>query len=233
MKQYAIIGLSNFGKFMLEELIKIDCEILVIDKKRELIEAIKDKVNSAFIADAINEETIQRLVPKTIDAAIIDLGDNIEVSILVTNYLKKMGVNRIVAKAESSQHGEILDIIGANTVVFPNREAAKRLVPMIFSDAVFGYFPIGDDLVIAEVIIPKKLAGKSVIDIDLRRESGLNIIALKKEDGYQQFVSGDHIIQEDEILLVSGSPDDISRFSGDKLPEIENRKKRNGLKSFF
>ena len=132
-----------------------------------------------------------------------------------------------------SVDGEILDIIGANTVVFPNREAAKRLVPMIFSDAVFGYFPIGDDLVIAEVIIPKKLAGKSVIDIDLRRESGLNIIALKKEDGYQQFVSGDHIIQEDEILLVSGSPDDISRFSGDKLPEIENRKKRNGLKSFF
>ncbi|NQT61242.1 MAG: TrkA family potassium uptake protein [Bacteroidetes bacterium] len=233
MKQYAIIGLSNFGKFMLDELSKLDCEILVVDKKRELIEAIKDRVTSAFIADAMNEETIKRLIPETIDAAIIDLGDSIEVSILVTNYLKKMGVKRIVAKAESSQHGEILDIIGADTVVFPNREAAKRLVPMIFSDAVFGYFPIGDDLVIAEVIIHIKMAGKSVVDVDLRRQSGLNIIALKKENGYHQFVSGDHVIQEDEILLVSGSPADIAKFSGDKLTEQDDKKKGSGLKLFF
>jgi trk system potassium uptake protein len=233
MKQYAIIGLSNFGKFMLDELSKLDCEILVVDKKRELIEAIKDRVTSAFIADAMNEETIKRLIPETIDAAIVDLGDSLEVSILVTNYLKKMGVKRIVAKAESSQHGEILDIIGADTVVFPNREAAKRLVPMIFSDAVFGYFPIGDDLVIAEVIIHKKMAGKSVIDVDLRRQSGLNIIALKKGDRYEQVVSGDHILKEDEILLVSGSPADIEKFSGDKLTEGDNKKKGNGLKLFF
>jgi trk/ktr system potassium uptake protein len=233
MKQYAIIGLSNFGKFMLDELSKLDCEILVVDKKRELIEAIKDRVTSAFIADAMNEETIKRLIPETIDAAIVDLGDSLEVSILVTNYLKKMGVKRIVAKAESSQHGEILDIIGADTVVFPNREAAKRLVPMIFSDAVFGYFPIGDDLVIAEVIIHKKMAGKSVIDVDLRKQSGLNIIALKKGDGYQQFVSGDHVLEEDEILLVSGSPAAIEKFSGDKLTEEDNKKKGKGLKLFF
>ncbi len=233
MKQYAIIGLSNFGKFMLDELSKLDCEILVVDKKRELIEAIKDRVTSAFIADAMNEETIKRLIPETIDAAIIDLGDSLEVSILVTNYLKKMGVKRIVAKAESAQHGEILDIIGADTVVFPNREAAKRLVPMIFSDAVFGYFPIGDDLVIAEVMIHKKMAGKSVIDVDLRKQSGLNIIALKKDDRYQQVVSGDHVLEEDEILLVSGSPADIEKFSGDKLTESDNKKKGNGLKLFF
>ena len=233
MKQYAIIGLSSFGKFMLDELSNLDCEILVIDKKRELIEAIKDRVTSAFIADAINEETIKRLVPETIDAAIIDLGDSIEVSILVTNYLKKMGVKRIIAKAESSQHGEILDIIGADTVVFPNREAAKRLVPMIFSDAVFGYFPIGDDLVIAEVMIHKEMAGKTMIDVDLRRKSGLNIIALKKESGYHQFVSGDHILEEGEILLVSGSPADVAKYSGDKLTEADHKKKGNGLKLFF
>jgi len=91
MRQYAIIGVSKFGLYMLEELLKVDCEILVIDKKKELVESLKDKVTTAYIADAINEETIGRLVPETIDAAIIDLGDRIEVSILVTNYVKKLG----------------------------------------------------------------------------------------------------------------------------------------------
>ena len=166
MKQYAIIGMSNFGKSMLDELTKIDCEILVIDKDRELVESLKDRVDSAFIADAINEETIQRLIPNTIDAAIVDLGDRIEVSILVTNYLKKMGVKKIIAKAESNEHGEILQIIGADHVVFPNKEAAKRLAPMILSDALFNYFPIGEDLVIAEVRMPDKYADNTIIEAD-------------------------------------------------------------------
>ncbi len=233
MKQFAIIGLSNFGKFMLDEFLGIDCEILVIDKSRELIESIKDKTTNAFIADAINEETINKLIPPNIDAAIIDLGDSIEVSILVTNYLKKMGVKRIVAKAESPQHGEILDIIGADLVVFPNREAAKRLAPMIFSDALFGYFPLGDDLVIAEVQLQKKLAGKTIIEADLRKNSGLNVIALKREGKYQHFVSGDTVLEEGEILLVSGRPDDIEKYSGDHIFENHDKRRGKSMKLFF
>ncbi len=225
--------MSNFGKFMLDEFENYDCEILVIDKKRELVESIKDRVTSAYIADAMNEETINRLVPESIDAAIIDLGDSIEVSILVANYLKKMGVKQLIAKAESAQHGEILEIIGVDIVVFPNREAAKRLAPMIASDALFGYFPIAEDLIIAQVKAPAKLAGRTVVEADLRRKSGLNIIALKHNESYQHLVSGDYTFTEGEILLVSGSPDDIARFTGDKLPEKEGKRKGNGLKRFF
>ena len=112
MKQFAIIGLDTFGKRILEELIETGSEILIIDKDRDVIEYYKDKVTSAFIADALNEEIIRKLIPDTIDAAIIDLGDAVEVSILVTNYLKKIGVKEIVAKAESNEHGEILTLVG-------------------------------------------------------------------------------------------------------------------------
>lgn len=232
MKQYAIIGMSNFGRFMLEEFEKIDCELLVIDKKRELIETIKERVTSAFIADAINEETINRLIPDTIDAAIIDLGESIEVSILVTNYLKKMGIRQVVAKAESAQHGEILDIIGADVVVFPNREAAKRLAPMIISDAIFAYFPIGEDLVIAEISVPEYLEGKTVIEADLRKTSGINIIARKENNSYQQFITGDYTFTTGEIMLVSGSPANIEIFTGIKIGSREE-KKGKGLHLFF
>lgn len=233
MKQYAIIGMSAFGRFMLDELSGFDCEILVIDKKRELIEAVKDRVTSAYIADAINEETIQRLVPKTIDAAIVDLGDRMEVSVLVTNYLKKMGVGNIIAKAESKEHGEILEIIGANHIIFPNREAAKRMAPMILSDVLFNYFPIGDDLVIAEVQIPPQYANKSIVEADLRRNAGVNIIALKREDGYHQFINRDYVLDEEEVVLVACSPEALSRFSGTSGGESDQKKRGAGIMNIF
>lgn len=233
MRQYAIIGISKFGRFMLDELAKVDCEILVIDKKRELIEAIKDRVTSSYIADAINEETINRLIPKTIDAAIVDLGDRLEVSLLVTNYLKKMGIKKIIAKAESSEHGEILEIIGATHVVFPNREAAKRMAPMIVSDSLFNYFPIGDDLVIAEVAIPAQYAGKTIVEADLRRNAGVNIIALKRDDGYHQFINRDYTLDAEEVVLVACAPEDLTRFSGVELTDQESRKRGMGLMNLF
>ncbi|MBE3065255.1 MAG: TrkA family potassium uptake protein, partial [Spirochaetes bacterium] len=103
MKQFAIIGIGRFSRRMLEELADAGCEILLIDKDREVVDLYKDKVAATFIADVISEEVINKLVPASVDAAIVDLGDNLEASILATNYLKKLGVGRIITKAESEQ----------------------------------------------------------------------------------------------------------------------------------
>ncbi|MGM0432389.1 MAG: potassium channel family protein [Spirochaetota bacterium] len=232
-RQYAIIGVSKFGLYMLDELSKVECEILVIDKKKELIETLKDRVTSSYIADAINEETIRRLVPKTIDAAIIDLGDRVEVSILVTNYVKKLGVKTIVARAESKEHGEILELIGATHVVFPNQEAAKRVAPIILSKGLFAYFPLSDDLVIAEVEIPKEFAGKTLIESDLRNKAGVTIIALKRDDGYHQFVNREYRLDEGEVVLISCSPNNLSTFTGIALTEEQKKKPANKRVNLF
>ncbi len=218
MKQFAIIGMSSFGQRMLEELSQLECEILIVDKDKDVIEALKDKVASAFIADAMSEETIKKLIPATIDAAIIDLGDRIEVSILVTNYLKKMGVANIIAYAETDEHGEILEIVGATHVVFPNREAAKRITPMLVSSLIFNYMPIGDGLVIAEVEVPSKFFGMTLIEANLRRTHGLNVVAIRNESGQGEykFFSPEYRLQPKDILLVVGSEENIYGFSGQK-----------------
>ena len=217
MMQFAIIGMSSFGQRMLEELSVLDCEILIEDKDRAVIEALKDKVSSAYIADGINEETIKRLVPPTIDAAIIDLGGRTEVSILVTNYLKKMGISNIIAKAETDEHGEILDIVGATHVVFPNREAAKRITPMLGSSLIFNYMPISNGLVIAEVKAPAKMYGMTLIEADLRRTQGLNVVAIRKgADGEYEFFSPEYKLQPNDILLVVGEEDNLYSFSGQR-----------------
>ena len=127
---------------MLEELLEYDVEIMILDRDSNAIDAYKDLVSAAYVVDIIREETILELIPDSVDAVIIDLGKHLEASILVTNYLKKHGVQRIVAKAETDQHGEILDIVGATDIVFPNREAAKRITLPLLTSSLFNFVPI-------------------------------------------------------------------------------------------
>ena len=213
MKQFAIIGLDSFGLWVLEELLAVDVEVLIVDKDETVISQYKNQVQAAYVADAIKEETIRKIIPEDIDAAIIDLGDRTEVSILVANYLKKMGVRRIIAKAETDEHGEILRLVGATDVVFPNREAAKRIMPPLLSDAMFTYMPISDLLVMAEVRFPARLAGQTLREANLRAAEGLNVVAVKSGGaGEFIFVSPDYRITVEDTFLVVGSNEDMANF---------------------
>jgi trk system potassium uptake protein len=231
MKQFAIIGLSSFGIRLLEEFLQIDVEVLVVDKDREVIEQYKDRVSAAYIADVIKEETIKKIVPADIDAAIVDLGEKHEVSILVVNYLKKLGIKTIIAKAETNEHGEILELIGATRVVYPDREAANRIAPVLASSALFNFLPISKGLVIAEVRTPKHFVGKSLIEADIRRKFKLNVIALTQEkDMDYEFVSPEHRLKDDDLLLLVGKEEDIALFSGAAISGVSKRKKSlNGI----
>ena len=160
----------------------------------------------------------------------MDLGDNREVSILVTNYLKKIGVAKIIAKAETDEHGEILEIVGANHVIFPNREAAKRLTPMIAFSRLFNYLPISNGLIIAEIKVPEKHIGMTLIEADFRKAYRFNVIAIRKvddeESGYQ-FFDPDYRLQGNDILLVAGNEGDLSVLIGDA--PVRRRKGLNRL----
>ena len=230
MKQFAIIGVSTFGKRVLDELVEVDCEILLIDKRSELIDLYKDRVTSAYIADVINEETINKLIPVDIDAVIVDLGDNIEASILVTKYLKNKLIKNIVVKAETDQHGEILKIVGADHVVFPYREAAIRVIPMLVSSLLFNYMAIGNGLVMAEIRVPESFIGQSLIEANIRAKRGINVVAIRNEDTGDSFdfFSPEVRLQIGDVLLVVGKEQDVTSFGEAGLPE-----RKKGLGNFF
>lgn len=229
MKQYAVIGVSSFGRRILEELILLDCEIILIDKDPELIDYYKNEVTAAYIANVINEETVTRLIPPDIDAVVIDLGDKIEASILVTQYLGKLGVSNIIVKAETDQHGEILNIVGADHVVFPNLEAARRVTPLLVSDILFTYLPISGGLVMAETGVPENLAGNTLMETDVRRTRGINVVAFRKGgQGEYQFFVPEYRLQAEDVLLIVGREEDVSEFTGKKVNE-----KRKGVADLF
>jgi len=214
-KQLAIIGLSSFTGRILEQLENTECEILLIDKDPETINTYKERVHRSFIADVLNEATIKQLIPRDIDAVIVDPGDRIEVSILVTNYLKKMGIKKIFVRAETDEHGEILSLLGAEHIVYPNREAAIRLAPLMLSSHLLSYMPLSPEMVLAEVKAPGSIVGMKLMEARIRDEKHLNVVGLRgstTENGYK-FVSPDYIFQSDDILLIAGAEKDVMKFS--------------------
>jgi trk/ktr system potassium uptake protein len=214
MKQFAIIGLANFGLHVLEEMLAMHVEVLIVDKDEQVVAQYRNQVAAAYVADAIKEETIQKIIPPDIDAAVIDLGDRIEASILVANYLKKMGVKRIVAKAETDEHGEILGLVGVTDVILPNREAAKRIMPPLLSESMFSYMPISEQLVMAEVNFPAEYIGKTVVDADIRSGLGLNVVAVRPGGrGEFVFMTPDYQFTAEDRFLVVGSNERVGAVS--------------------
>lgn len=200
----------------------MDAEVLIIDKDRAVIDEYRDSPVNAVALDAVNEESLRRILPKTVDAVVIDLGGNIEASILVTSYCRKMEIAQIIVKAETEGHAEILDLVGATKIVFPNKEAAKRITPLMVSSALLNYLPVSGSLVIAEMAIPGGLVGKTLSEADLRRKHELNLISVK--NGAQEeygFVSPDYAFRNGDIGLFSGTEKAFDAFAGSeaRLPE--------------
>ncbi len=204
MKQFAIIGLGAFGLRMLEELLVITNEIIIIDKDKDIIDKYKDLAKAAYITDAINEAALVKIIPPEIDAVIVDLGGKIEVSIMTTNYLKKMGIKDIIVKAQTDEHGEVLAMVGATRVIFPDQEAAKRIAPMLASS---------------------NCIGKTLLDANLRKLFHLNVVAMRKLDMEEFFFINDpsYVFVDEDVLLVAGDENSINKFSRNP----EKAKKQN------
>ncbi len=224
MKQFAIIGLGNFGVRVLEEMVQLNVEVMVIDRDSELIEEYKDRVAAAYVVDAIKEDLIRKVIPDTIDAAIVDLGHTTEASILCTNYLAKMGISKVIAKAETDQHGEILRIVGATDVVYPNREAARRITLPLLATSLSSYFPISKGMVIAELSLPSHLHGKTIVEADLRQKHRLNIVAVRHgAESEYRFVDPGHKIHSLDTMLVVGTEADIAKIAGPEDTRVRRK----------
>lgn len=226
MRQYAFIGLGKLGMSMLERISKVTDQIVVVDQNPALIDRVKDLVKTAYVADATEAGALERILPETLDVAVVDMGDNIEAALLVTHSLKKHGVVEIIVKADSDERSEILSIVGATRVVRSDREASARIVPLVLSSSLYNFIPIGGDLVMAEVCVPSDLPGKTLVEADLRRRAGVNVVAIRSKDStaYRNF-ERDYRLVESDLLLVAGNEVDVFAFSG--VPQAMTPRKKS------
>ena len=216
MKQVCIIGLSQFGTHLALELVKLGCQVLVIDHNEKRINAVRDDVQRAMIGDARSYEMLESVIPDTIDQAVISMGRNtIEPSILCALHLKQIGVTNIISTARNDDHAQILRSVGATEIIFPLRESAGRISRRIANPSLRDMFPLSGDYRIMEIVAPEKIHRKSLAEARLREEYDLLVIAVKKVDAveFSFLPRGDTIIKPGETLMVLGRELELVRFS--------------------
>jgi trk system potassium uptake protein TrkA len=214
MRSFAVIGVSSFGYYVCRYLVERGCYVLAIDNDEAKINRIKEIVPKAVIADATDKEALEKLGLSDFDAVIVSLGDRIDASILVTLYLRQLGVKEIIAKAITEDHGKILDLIGATTVLFPEKDSAYRLARSLDSAAVLDYIPLTPGISIVEMAAPMSFLGKTLAELDLRRRFNVQVVMIKQliPDKVTVIPSGDHVIKDSDVLVLLGKDEDLKRL---------------------
>lgn len=211
-KQFAVIGLGRFGGSICRTLSELGAEVLAIDNDEDRVNEFTPIATHAVIADSTDESVLKSLGLRNFDHVIVAIGDNIQASILSTLMLKELGVKKVTAKAQNDYHEKVLRKIGADYVIHPERDMGARIARNITSSSVLDYLELSDKHSLIEVVAGKKMHGKSLIDLDVRANFGVNIVAIKEEGHINVSPRADQVIKNGDILIVIGADEDIDRF---------------------
>ncbi|KJR45444.1 Trk system potassium uptake protein TrkA [Desulfosporosinus sp. I2] len=214
-KQFVVIGLGRFGTSVARTLSTLGHDVLALDKNEHAVHAIMHDVTQAVQADGREEETLRTLGVRNFDVAIVSMGDDLEANILITLMLKEMGIPVVVAKAQSLQHGKVLEKIGADKIIYPEQDMGIRLAHNLIRSNVMDFIELSPDYSIYEIGAPSHFLNKTLGKVDLRANYGINVMAIKKKGGHIMVAPGaEDIIEENDILVIVASKKALS-----KLPE--------------
>lgn len=210
--RFAVIGLGSFGSYLARTLYEKGHEVLVIDKDKEKVEEAKDFSTQAVWMDSADKESLQALGIQDVDVVVVSLGPEMEHSILTVLYLHELGVNRILAKALSPDHGKILEAIGATEVIYPERDMAVRLAQRLSSRNVLEYLPLAENISIQEIVPPEAFIGKKLRDLDLTNRYRVQVIAVRQlvPDRLIFIPGADFVIKDSDVLVVMGEEENIA-----------------------
>ena len=212
MKQVAVIGLGRFGMSVLKNLSNNGCELLAVDIDEKQVHLASGLANYAVQADATDESTIRSLGLRNFDYVVVAIGTDIQASVIITLVLKEMGVAKVIAKAQSDIHGKILQKAGADRVIYPERDMGARLAKSILSSNIVDYIELSPEYSIVELSVPYFFVGKSLEELNVRAQYGVNIIAMKKGTTIVVSPKADDFLEKDDIMVVVGKNSDLSKL---------------------
>lgn len=211
-KQFAIIGLGRFGGSLAKTLARLGAEVLAVDIDCEKVRAIAPVVTEAVEADGTSEAVLSELGVKNFDVVIVAMS-GFEASLLVTLYLKQSGVKQVVVKAASDVHGKILESVGADTVVFPEKDMGQRLAYSLVSGSVIDYIELSEEYGVIEIVVKEALVGRTLRNLNLRNKMGLNIVAIKRRNHVNIYINPDEPLQEGDVMVAIGPNDGVKHLN--------------------
>lgn len=226
MKQFAVIGLGKFGMKVALTLAEKGGQVLVVDEDIRKVEEIKDQVAQAVCLDSTDEDAMRAAGLEDVDAAVVGAGENLELSILTTAILKKLGVPHIIARAVSDIHAQILERVGATRVINVEEQMGEQVARSIIAPEIHEQFALATGHSLAEVVPRPEFIGQTIGKINFRQQYGVNIIAIQKrlpvvtsegKNSFQILINDlpkpTDEIEDNDVLVVVGSDENIERLA--------------------
>ncbi|MFZ5649230.1 MAG: potassium channel family protein [Bacillota bacterium] len=207
MKQFAVIGLGRFGSSLANTLVKMGHEVLAIDSDEKKVEELAQVVTQAVQADALEDSSLKSLGIRNFDVVVVAIGQDIQSNILVTLMLKEMGVKKVVAKASTELQGKVLQKIGADVVVFPERDMGERVARWLVSKNIIDMINVSPDYSLVELSAPSEIVGKTLLESALRKRYGITLLAIRRGNDFIISPGARQVIDQGDILIVIGSND--------------------------
>lgn len=212
-KRICVAGLGQFG-LHLARILATDCEVLALDARQNVVNAVADDVQRALVLDLRDYNSLASVVNADFDEAIVCLGKSMEASILCTLHLRKIGVRVVRSKAVSDDHAAILKAVGASEVIFPEREIASRIAAQIVNPNLLDFVPVGGDYRVIELMPPESFCKKTLRELDVRNTYGIFVIAIKEliPPRFVLLPRPDFTIKATDILVVIGKNEDLAKL---------------------
>lgn len=226
MRRFLVIGLGRFGSALAEALAQAGGEIIAVDERMELVEAVKDKVAYAAQLDSMEIESIKAIGAKDVDVAIIAIGEDFEASVLTTAILKELGVKEIIARASTDREKKILELVGATKAISIEAEMGKQLARALVAPSVLEYIELSEGYSMIQWEVDDRFVGKSLAEAGLLSKWGLNLVGTRQrvatgsKEGKPQVVERmelvprpDYVFQKGDVLVLVGQQKDLESFT--------------------
>ena len=209
-----MIGPGNFGSYLALTLTKFGHTVIAVYKNPDRVQAVGRELAKAVEADVAKKDVLKAIGLDTADLALVSLGNGIDLSTLATLYIKELGVEEIWVKVVSEDHAEVMRLIGANRTIFPEKEMAERLARSLHHPNIVERVSIAEDFGILEYTLPDSFAGKSLIDLDLRRNYKVNVVAMHAAGASEASLNPDPTqpLAKGDILFILGLLEDLENL---------------------
>lgn len=220
-KQFVVIGLGRFGSSVAKTLYALGNDVLAIDSDEITVQEISDSVTHAVQLDATDENALRSLGIKNFDVAVITIGSNIQSSVMVALLVKELGVKLLIAKAHNDLHAKVLYKVGVDKVVLPEKDMGVRVAHNLVSTNLLDYIELSPDYSIAEIITPNKWHWKSLKELNIRANYGVNIMAIKRNKEVNASPTAEDVIEPGDIVVAIGGASELIKIENMLTIKVE------------
>jgi trk/ktr system potassium uptake protein len=213
MKSILIIGIGAFGRHLTEKMVDLKNDVMIVDRNETIIDDMSTIVTDAHIGDCTKEEVLRSLGVSNFDICFVTIGDNFQSSLEITSLLKELGAKYVISKASRDIQAKFLLRNGADEVIYPDKDMAKKLAIRCSAENVFDFIEITPEYSIFEIPIMKSWIGSSLQGIDVRKKYHINILTIKNGNNIMAVPKADYIFKEKDIIIVLGKSNDVIRLA--------------------